>query len=155
LLKPGGRLLNHAIADMPTPGEEAKRWRLRPGAERNKSFLYRFVFPDGELVEVGRSISAMQQAGFEARHMESLREHYALTCRAWVANLERNWDAAVAEADAARARIWRLYMAGSALSFEAGETNLCQVLAVLPEDGRSGLPLRPVFERTPEGLPVA
>jgi cyclopropane-fatty-acyl-phospholipid synthase len=155
LLKPGGRLLNHAIADMPTPGAEGGRWNLRPWAARNKSFLYRFVFPDGELVEVGRTISAMQQAGFEARHMESLREHYALTCRAWVANLERNWDAAVAEADAARARIWRLYMAASALSFEAGATNLCQVLGVLPEDGRSGLPLRPVFERTPEGAPVA
>jgi cyclopropane-fatty-acyl-phospholipid synthase len=63
-----------------------------------------------------------------------------------VANLERHWDQAVAEADEARARIWRLYMAGSALNFEANRSNLYQVLAVKPDGGRSGLPLRPVFE---------
>src|SRR5205085_6920403 len=104
-----------------------------------------FVFPDGELVEVGQVVSRMQEAGFEARHLESLREHYALTCRAWVANLEERWDEAVAEAGLARARIWRLYMAASALNFEAGRTNLYQVLGVLPDGGSSGLPLRPVF----------
>ena len=35
---------------------------------------------------------ALQTAGFEVRHVETLREHYALTLRAWVANLEANWD---------------------------------------------------------------
>ena len=52
--------------------------------------------------------------------MAGMREHYALTLRAWVANLERSWDEAVLEAGEARARIWRLYMAASALNFEAG-----------------------------------
>ena len=41
-------------------------------------------------------VSAMQQDGFEVRHLESLREHYGLTLRAWVANLEASWDEAVA-----------------------------------------------------------
>ena len=104
------------------------------------------MFRDGELMEVGKTVSGLQEAGFEARHVESLREHYALTLRAWVENLERHWDEAVAEVDEARARIWRLYMAGSALSFERGDSGLYQVLAVKPEGGRSGLPLRPVFE---------
>lgn len=63
-----------------------------------------------------------------------------------VENLERHWDEAVAEVDEARARIWRQYMAGSALSFERGHSGLYQVVAVKPEGGRSGLPLRPVFE---------
>jgi cyclopropane-fatty-acyl-phospholipid synthase len=78
--------------------------------------------------------------------METLREHYALTLRAWVANLEANWDACVADAGRARARIWRLYMAASALQFEANRTQVHQVLATKTNDGRSGLPLRPRFE---------
>jgi cyclopropane-fatty-acyl-phospholipid synthase len=135
LLAPGGRLLNHAIA--------------RPHGDRPRfaraSFIDRYVFPDGELHEVGTVASSMQAAGFEVRHLESLREHYALTLRRWVANLEAAWDEAVAEVGLARARIWRLYMAASAVNFEAGRTQVHQVLAVRADGGRSGMPLRPAF----------
>jgi len=78
--------------------------------------------------------------------MESLREHYALTLRRWVANLEDSWDACVNEAGAARARIWRLYMAASALQFETNRNQVHQVLAVKPDGDRSGMPLRATFE---------
>jgi cyclopropane-fatty-acyl-phospholipid synthase len=87
----------------------------------------------------------MQASGFEVRHVEGLREHYALTLRTWVANLEQSWDACVAEGGEARARIWRLYMAASALNFEAGRTQIHQVLAMKSDAGLSGLPLRPRF----------
>jgi cyclopropane-fatty-acyl-phospholipid synthase len=70
-----------------------------------------------------------------------LREHYARTLRHWVTNLETKWDDAVAAAGEARARVWRLYMAGSAMNFEAGRTNIHQVLAVKADpSGRSGMP---------------
>ena len=143
LLPPGGRLLNHAISRSPgIPGSTADgRTRFA-----RRSFIDRYVFPDGELHEIGSVISAIQRAGFEARHMETLREHYALTLRAWVANLEANWDECVADAGAARARIWRLYMAASVLQFEANRTQVHQVLATKTDRGRSGLPLRPRFE---------
>jgi cyclopropane-fatty-acyl-phospholipid synthase len=91
----------------------------------------------------------MQGTGFEVRHVESLREHYALTLRAWVRNLEVGWDEAVAEVGSGRARVWRLYMAASALNFEAARTQVHQVLAVRSDGGRSGLPLRPRFEERP------
>jgi cyclopropane-fatty-acyl-phospholipid synthase len=133
LLRPGGRLLNHGISRPPTAGRS--RFRRR-------SFIDRYVFPDGELHEIGSVVSAIQRRGLEVRHVESLREHYALTLRAWVRNLEAEWDACVAEAGPGRARIWRLYMAASALNFEAGRTQVHQVLAVKSEGGRSGLPLR-------------
>jgi len=137
LVRPGGRFLNHAIS---------RPWRARKRAAfHRRGFIDRFVFPDGELHEVGSVVTAIQRAGFEARHMESLREHYALTLRAWIANLERDWEAAVADAGVARARIWRLYIAASAVNFEDGNTQVHQVLAVKPEDGRSGMPLRPSF----------
>jgi cyclopropane-fatty-acyl-phospholipid synthase len=42
-------------------------------------------------------------------------------------------------------RIWRLYMAASALNFEAGRTQIRQVLAVISDAGASGLPLRTLF----------
>jgi cyclopropane-fatty-acyl-phospholipid synthase len=95
------------------------------------------------LHEIGRVVSRIQRAGFEARHVESLREHYALTLRSWVRNLESAWEDAVAEVGSARARVWRLYMAGSASGFEAGRIQVHQVLAVRSDGGRSGMPLRP------------
>lgn len=129
LLAPEGRLLNHQIVRRPGPG------RAR------RTFIDAYVFPDGELLPVGRVVSLLEEAGFEARDMENLREHYAATLRRWVANLERGWAAAVAAAGAGRARVWRLYMTGSALSFDAGQIGIVQVLAVRKSaDGRSGLP---------------
>jgi cyclopropane-fatty-acyl-phospholipid synthase len=137
LVTPYGRLLNHGISR--PPGQRARL--------PYRSFINRYVFPDGELHEVGRVVSAIQKAGFEARHVENLREHYALTLRQWVANLERNWSQAVAEVGEGRARVWRLYMAGSSANFAAGRTHIHQVLAApSTDDGVSALPLRPVFE---------
>jgi cyclopropane-fatty-acyl-phospholipid synthase len=136
LLEPGGRLLNHGISR--PPGEDAKFSR--------NSFIDHYVFPDGELHEIGRVVSIMQQAGFEVRHVESLREHYAKTLRHWVSNLESRWDEAVELVGLARARVWRLYMAGSALNFEASRTQIHQVLGVKPSGGRAQMPLRPDWE---------
>jgi cyclopropane-fatty-acyl-phospholipid synthase len=136
LVRPGGRLLNHGISRPPGQGVALPR----------RSFANRYVFPDGELHEVGRVVSVMQKAGFEARHMESLREHYALTLRRWVGNLEAAWNEAVDEVGEGRARVWQLYMAGSAINFEAGRNQIHQILATATtDDGVSGLPLRPSF----------
>jgi cyclopropane-fatty-acyl-phospholipid synthase len=109
------------------------------------NFTDRYVFPDGELHEVGNVVSAIQGAGFEARHLESLREHYALTLRCWVRNLEANWDDAVAAVGPGRARVWRLYMAAAAVGFEQDVGQVHQILATATTDGASGLPLRPSF----------
>lgn len=131
LLRPQGRLLNHAISRRP-----GKRH-----AFSKTSFIDRYVFPDGEIEPMATMIDALEGAGFEVRDVESLREHYALTLRAWVANLEDNWDKVVAVSTAGRARVWRLYMAGSALAFEANRLGINQVLAVKPTDrGWSGMP---------------
>ena len=63
------------------------------------------------------------------RDVESLREHYALTLRRWVANLAASRDEAVAEVGFERERVWRLYMLGSAQGFEGGEIGVYQTLA--------------------------
>ncbi|MFD5324568.1 class I SAM-dependent methyltransferase [Streptomyces sp. NPDC127092] len=134
LLKPGGRLLNHQIARRPEPDEEAYQV---------DAFIDAYVFPDGELAPMGRTLTTLEDAGFEVRDVEAIREHYALTLRRWVANLEREWEKAVRLTSPGRARIWRLYMAASAVSFERNRIGVNQFLAVrTPEAGTSGLPLR-------------
>ncbi len=128
-LKEQGRLLNHAISSV---GGST----LGP-----RSFVGRYVFPDGELIDVGDTVLAMERAGFEVRDVESLREHYARTLRCWVTNLEENWDEAVKLVGEPRAKVWRLYMAGSAVGFEDGGIAIHQVLGVVPSNtGNSAMP---------------
>ncbi|MDH6134627.1 cyclopropane-fatty-acyl-phospholipid synthase [Kitasatospora sp. MAA4] len=132
LLRPGGRLLNHQIARRPSkPGEPYV----------TSPFISRYVFPDGELAPVGSTVSLLEEAGFEVRDVESLREHYALTLRDWVSNLEAHWSEAVGLVGVGRARVWRLYMAASALAFEENRIGVNQVLAVRTTPaGGSALP---------------
>jgi cyclopropane-fatty-acyl-phospholipid synthase len=136
-LKPGGRLLNHCIT---------RPDNIEP-AHRKQGFINRYVFPDGELEGVGYLISLMHDTGFEVRHEENLREHYAKTLAAWCANLDEHWDEAVQEVGEATARVWRLYMAGSRLGFDRNNIQLHQILGVrVHEDGTAGMPLRPDWE---------
>ena len=134
-LRPEGRLLNHCIT-RPTTTAPAQAGK----------FISRYVFPDGELEGVGTLVSAMQDNGLEVRHEENLREHYARTLRAWVANLDEHWDESVREVGEGRARVWRLYMAASRLGFDRDQIELHQVLGVrTSDDGTSGMPLRPTW----------
>ena len=134
LLKPGGRLLNHQIARRPLADETVYEI---------DEFIGRYVFPDGELAPVGRTVTQLEAAGFEVRDLESIREHYGLTLRAWVAALRADFDRAVRQTSPGRARVWLLYMAASALAFEHNRIGVNQILAVRPTaEGGSGLPLR-------------
>jgi cyclopropane-fatty-acyl-phospholipid synthase len=134
LLKPGGRLLNHQIARRPQRDETTYNV---------DAFIDSYVFPDGELQPIGATVTQLERAGFEVRDVEALREHYALTLRGWVSRLEDDWQRAVQLAGPGRARVWRLYMAASALAFERNRIGVNQVLAVrASESGASDLPLR-------------
>ena len=129
LLAPGGRLLNHAIASI--------------GGSRlgRRSFVNRYVFPDGELLDIADTVRSMEAAGFEVRDIENLREHYDRTLRCWIDNLERNWDTAVGLVGEARSRVWLMYMSGSVNGFEDAGIQLYQTLGVrLHDDGRSEFP---------------
>jgi cyclopropane-fatty-acyl-phospholipid synthase len=130
LLRPGGTFLNHGIS---RPVDQPQR--------RGPSFIQKYVFPEGELVPVGRAISLAEQAGFEVRDVESLREHYVLTLGHWLRRLDEGRERAIRAADEVSFRVWRLYMSGSAYGFETGRLNVHQTLLAKPDRGRSGLPL--------------
>jgi cyclopropane-fatty-acyl-phospholipid synthase len=133
-LKPGARLLNHCIT---------RPNNLEPAVRKNY-FINRYIFPDGELEGPGYLLSLMTDTGFEVHHEENLREHYARTLAAWSANLNAHWEDAVREVGERRARIWKLYLAGSQWGFDRNNIQLHQILGVkLGPDLVSGMPLRP------------
>lgn len=131
LLKPQGVFLNHGITRGPLQN-----------AGRGPSFIDAYVFPDGELLPLPTFLRAAEEAGWEIRDVESLREHYAMTLRHWVRRLEERHDEAVRLVDESSYRAWRLYMASSAFGFDIGRVKLYQTLLVRPDaKGRSDLPL--------------
>src|SRR5699024_3752385 len=106
LLRDGGRLLNHQISSVrPIPARAAHGTQStrRRGAH---TFIDRYVFPDGEILPLSVTVDALERGGFEVRDVESLREHYGLTLRAWVANLRTEWERAVEMVGPERARVW-------------------------------------------------
>jgi len=130
LLRPGGVFLNHGIARRPIDPQPT-----------SPNFISRYVFPDGELVPVNETLRYAEEAAFEVRDVESLREHYSLTLRHWARRLELHRDQALQVADEATYRVWRLFLHGSAYAFALGLLNIYQVLLLKPDNGRSGLPL--------------
>ncbi len=132
-LKPGGMLLNHQIT--------------RTNSYVGKSagpFIDRYIFPDGQLASPGEIETRIQNTGFEVIHEENLRQHYALTLHHWNANLQSHWDEAVRLVGEPKARLWGLYMAGSALNFELNTIQIHQYLCIRPNGrGTDSYPLRP------------
>jgi cyclopropane-fatty-acyl-phospholipid synthase len=118
LLRPGGVLLNHAIAARDpnaTPLEDI--------------FSTRYVFPDGEPLPLSRMQLAFERAGFETEHVEGFREDYAETLRHWARRLDEHLDEAEALAGVERTRVWRLYLRAAGHSFTADENIVYQVRA--------------------------
>jgi cyclopropane-fatty-acyl-phospholipid synthase len=118
LLRPGGLLLNHAIA------------ALDPDHKPHEDlFSTRYVFPDGEPLPLSRMQLALERAGFQTEHVESFREDYAVTLSHWSRRLDEHLDEAQALAGAERTRIWRLYLRAARHGFETGHTSVYQVCA--------------------------
>jgi cyclopropane-fatty-acyl-phospholipid synthase len=129
LLRPGGMVLNHGITQN---GVEVEG--LGSGISE---FVEEFVFPGGQLAHVSTVIEGMAREGLELVDAEALREHYARTLWQWLGRLEQNADVARAEVGEEKYRVWRIYLAGSAHSFDRGWLSIFQLLAGKPfPDGR-------------------
>jgi cyclopropane-fatty-acyl-phospholipid synthase len=124
LLVPGGLLLNHGI----TAGGTRNR-QLGAGIG---DFIERYIFPGGELLHVSHVLQVMAEAGLEGVDTENLRPHYARTLWGWSDALEARLEAARRITGERVVRAYRLYLAGSAMSFERGWMALHQMLAARP-----------------------
>ena len=119
LLEPGGLFLNRGV--------------IRPQGvsdDPETLFLQKSVFPGGELVHLDDVVREGERAGFEVIGVELLRKHYALTCRAWVKNLQQHADTCRSLVGEQIYRTWLLYLAASAVAFEDARTSSAQVLFV-------------------------
>jgi cyclopropane-fatty-acyl-phospholipid synthase len=133
LLTGDGLVLNHGI----TTSDVENRWMGLGAGE----FIDRYVFPSGELPHISLVLREMAAAGLEVTDAESLRRHYARTCRIWADRLEANRARAVQSAGEKRVRIWEIYLAGCAYGFANGWMNLYQVLACPASADARTLPL--------------
>jgi cyclopropane-fatty-acyl-phospholipid synthase len=133
-LRPGGLMLNHAISAGPAPPQGS-------GKAMSGEFAKRYVFPNGEILPLWRTLKDAEEAGFEARDVEDLREHYRATLRCWTKNLERRWDEAVGEVGLELARLRKLFLNVAAFQFAAGHVAIHQALLAKPDAyGRVELP---------------
>jgi cyclopropane-fatty-acyl-phospholipid synthase len=122
LLRPGGTLLNHAIAGMDPddlPLEDL--------------FSTRYVFPDGETLPLSRVQLAFERAGFHTQHIEGFREDYAVTLRHWAQRLDEHLERARELAGAERTRVWRLYLRAARHGFDEALTAVYQVRTRKPD----------------------
>ncbi len=138
LLVPGGLVMNHGIT---AGGLENSQLGAGMG-----EFIEKYIFPGGELMHVSAVLEHMARAGLEMVDTENLRPHYARTLWDWSDTLETKLDVAreVLARDGGddRAektlRAYRLYLAGSAMSFEQGWISLHQMLATRPSGDLAG-----------------
>lgn len=134
LLKPGGLLMNHGITAGSTRNEQL-------GAGMG-DFIERYIFPGGELLHVSHVLKVMSEAQLEPVDAENLRPHYARTLWAWSAALENQLEKARELTGESVVRAYRLYLAGSAMSFEQGWISLFQMLAARPDGDPARGPMR-------------
>lgn len=134
LLRPGGLLMNHGITAGGT-----RNAQLGAGIGE---FIERYVFPGGELLHSSHVLRDMANAGLEALDVENLRPHYARTLWAWSDGLESRMARALEITNESVVRAYRLYLAGSAMSFERGWISLHQMLAGRPSGNLGEGPMR-------------
>ena len=130
-LKPGGLFLNHGVT-------ASVQWN---GSSLGERFIYRYIFPDGELARLSTTLTAMEDAGWEIVDVDAWRPHYVETLRHWTANFDTAIEQAIVLFGERRVQLWRLYLIGSMLAFARNQMGVSQVLLRRKADEEWNLPL--------------
>lgn len=134
LLKPEGIFLNHGIT------RKGKKKQTKFSSRPEQKALQKYIFPGGELDDLGNTINKMEQAGFDIQDVEGWRMHYQLTTKLWCDRLTANKQAAIDIIGEETYRIWVVYLAGCSLAFLKGSARLYQTVATQNPKGMPATP---------------
>ncbi|MEM0988486.1 MAG: cyclopropane-fatty-acyl-phospholipid synthase family protein [Pseudomonadota bacterium] len=134
LLAEDGLFLNHAIS------RGAKRKKTRFSKRPEQRALQKYIFPGGELDDIGNTVAEMEKAKFEVHDVEGWRRHYARTCQIWCERLTARRAEAEELVGAQTYRLWAAYLGGCSLAFHRGSARIFQTVATFSAKGLPPLP---------------
>ncbi|MFZ1812327.1 MAG: cyclopropane-fatty-acyl-phospholipid synthase family protein [Candidatus Saccharimonadales bacterium] len=92
----------------------------------NDPWIDKYIFPGGYLQSIRNVVAELPRYGFYLTDYESLRMHYAMTCREWRRRYNRHHKEVVEMFDEQFYRMWDFWLACSEASFEYGNIDLSQ-----------------------------
>lgn len=134
LMKPDALFLNHAIS------RGAKRKKARFSKRPEQRALQKYIFPGGELDDIGNTVAEMEKAKLEIHDVEAWRRHYARTTQIWCERLTARRAEAEEIAGPEIYRLWAAYLGGCSLAFLRGSARINQTLASFSAKGVPPLP---------------
>lgn len=120
-----GRVIQRAIGER---GRGLLHFIGRNRPQPLSAWIRKRIFPGGYCPVLRESLAVLEPRNYSVLDVENLRFHYARTLEHWLARYERSYDRVVERYGAFFARMWRLYLAGSAAAFRAGTLQLFQVV---------------------------
>jgi cyclopropane-fatty-acyl-phospholipid synthase len=113
MLKPGGAGVLHTIST--------------PIAMKTNPWIEKYIFPGGYLPTLGEMVEAMAQEELVPFDIEDLRLHYGETLDHWYNRFQQQRERVEALLGERFARMWRLYLNGTAYTFRHGRSRLYQL----------------------------
>lgn len=114
VLKPGGLFLLHFISGQKEHSGDA--------------WIKKYIFPGGMLPSLREMIYMLPEFDFHTLDVESLRSHYNRTLLCWLENFKKCRSEVADTKGEAFARMWELYLASCAASFDNGVIDIHQIL---------------------------
>lgn len=120
-----GRAIQRAIGDS---GRGLLHFIGRNRPQAFSAWIRKRIFPGAYVPSLREAIHVIEPQDFSVLDVENLRSHYAKTLECWLARFEQSYDQVADRFGPKFARMWRLYLAGSAAAFRAGSLQLFQIV---------------------------
>ena len=114
VLQPGGLFLLHFISGQKEYSGDA--------------WMKKYIFPGGMLPSLREMIHMLPEFDFHTLDVESLRRHYNRTLLCWIENFKKCRSEVADTKGEVFARMWELYLASCAASFDNGVIDIHQIL---------------------------
>ena len=85
------------------------------------------IFPGSYVPALTEVLPLLERWKFTVLDVENLRLHYARTLEEWLSRYEKSFENVARRYGLTFARMWRLYLAGSAAAFQTGSLQLFQI----------------------------